>query len=178
MKLKDIADYVTEKIGSDKISIENYVTTDCILPDKQGRTIATNLPPQRCTLTKFQNGDVLVANIRPYLKKIWRADRDGGASADVLVFRTKKGHNDKYLFAVLMQDAFYDWTMKGPKGSRMPRGDKNQIMDFPVFEIGRTQEEVIGNLISDIEYKISLNKQINRNLLVRSSTMVTVRCAA
>ena len=164
MKLKDIANYVTEKIGSDKITIENYVTTDCILPDKQGRTTATNLPPQRCTLTKFQKGDVLVANIRPYLKKIWCANCDGGASADVLVFRAKNGHTDKYLYAVLMQDAFYDWTMKGPKGSRMPRGDKNQIMDFPIIEMDHSQEEVIGNLISDIENKINLNKQINRNL--------------
>lgn len=146
------------------VSVENYVTTDNLLPNKQGRTAATNLPPQKCTLTKYQVGDVLVANIRPYLKKIWRADTVGGASADVLVFRSKNGHSGKYLNAVLMQDSFFDWTMKGPKGSRMPRGDKNQIMRFPICDIGIERENFVGNLISEIDAKINLNRQINRNL--------------
>ena len=163
MQLKDIADYVLERISSDCITLENYITTDCLLSDKQGRTMASNMPPQRCTLVRYQKGDVLVSNIRPYLRKIWYADCEGGASADVLVFRAKDGHSSQYLYSVLLQDAFYDWTMKGPKGSRMPRGDKDQIMCFPITDIGN-QEQTIGSLIENITKKISLNKQINQNL--------------
>ena len=163
MQLKDIAQFVTEKISSRCVTLQDYVTTDSLLPNKQGRAMAQNLPPQPCTLTKFQKGDVLVANIRPYLQKIWFADYEGAASADVLVFRSINGHSPQYLYAVLLQDAFYEWVMLGTKGSRMPRGNKDQIMRFPITDIGE-QEQQVGSLVENISNKISLNKQINQNL--------------
>ena len=85
-QLSSIADYVTDKISSNDIALREYVTTDCILQNKKGREIATNLPPQSCCLPRYQRGDVLIANISPYLKKVWFADIDGGASSVVLVF--------------------------------------------------------------------------------------------
>ena len=163
MQLRDIADYVSERINSDYVELENYITTDCLLPNKQGRTIATNLPPKKYSLIKFQKGDILVSNIRPYLKKIWFAECNGGASTDVLVFRAKKEHLSTYLYSVLLQDSFYEWTMKGPKGSRMPRGDKNQIMRFHIVDIAESAYPT-GKIIKALNEKISLNKQINQNL--------------
>lgn len=177
MNLKDIAQLVTDKISSRQVTLQDYVTTDSLLPNKQGRTIAQNLPPQPCTLTRFQVGDVLVANIRPYLQKVWFADCEGAASADVLVFRAINGHSPQYLYAVLLQDSFYEWVMLGTKGSRMPRGNKDQIMRFPITDIAN-QEQNIGSLIENISKKISLNKQINQNLPDRSSVTVATRRAA
>ena len=163
MKLSEIAFYVEERVNSDTISLEEYVTTDCILQNKRGRECATNLPPQSCSLVCYKKGDVLVANIRPYLKKIWYADMNGAASSDVLVFRAKDGHSSEFLFATLLQDSFYDYVMQGAKGSRMPRGDKEQIMryEMPTLSIA---EESIGKFIMDINRKIRLNEQINQNL--------------
>lgn len=85
-QLCEIAYFVTDKIPLENVLLTDYVTTDSLLPNKEGRCVAQNLPPQKCVLTHYKCGDVLVANIRPYLKKIWFADREGGASADVLVF--------------------------------------------------------------------------------------------
>ena len=163
MKLSEIAFYVEERVNSDTISLEEYVTTDCILQNKRGRECATNLPPQSCSLVCYKKGDVLVANIRPYLKKIWYADIDGAASSDVLVFRAKDGHSSEFLFATLLQDSFYDYVMQGAKGSKMPRGDKEQIMryEMPTLSIA---EESIGKFIMDINRKIRLNEQIHQNL--------------
>lgn len=163
MKLSEIAFYVEERVNSDTISLEEYVTTDCILQNKKGRECATNLPPQSCSLVCYKKGDVLVANIRPYLKKIWYADMDGAASSDVLVFRAKDGHSSEFLFAALLQDSFYDYVMQGAKGSKMPRGDKEQIMryEMPTLSVA---EESIGKFIMDINRKIRLNEQINQNL--------------
>ena len=163
MKLSEIAFYVEERVNSDTISLEEYVTTDCILQNKRGRECATNLPPQSCSLVCYKKGDVLVANIRPYLKKIWYADIDGAASSDVLVFRAKDGHSSEFLFATLLQDSFYDYVMQGAKGSKMPRGDKEQIMryEMPTLSVA---EESIGKFIMDINRKIHLNEQINQNL--------------
>ena len=180
MKLADIADYVTDKIGSDKISLEEYVTTDSLLQNKRGRETAQNLPPVTCALVNFKSGDVLVANIRPYLKKVWLADTDGGCSSDVLVFRSKNGHSSNFLYAVLMQDAFFDYAMLGAKGSKMPRGDKGQIMRYEIPIFSTLEEENIGNIAVDIMSKISINRQINDNLpwLDHSLKGVITRLAA
>ena len=162
-KLSSIAYYVTDKISSNDISLVEYVTTDCILQNKKGRGIATNLPPQPCSLIRYKRGDVLIANIRPYLKKVWFADIDGGASPDVLVFRAKDGHSPSFLYAVLLQDSFFDYVMQGTKGSKMPRGDKEQILryEMPIFS---SLEESIGTFFLNLDSKIRLNEQINQNL--------------
>ena len=164
MVLADIAIYVTDKISSENITLEEYVTTDSLLQNKRGRCNAQNLPPIACNLTHFREGDILVANIRPYLKKIWLADSEGGCSADVLVFRAKEGHSSEYLHAVLLQDAFFSYAMKGAKGSKMPRGDKDQIMRFPIHQVSPSDEPRIGNIIHSLNKKIELNAALNHYL--------------
>ena len=164
MRLAGIATYVNEKISSSNITLDQYVTTDSLLQDKRGREYAQNLPPVTTNLIHYQPGDVLVANIRPYLKKVWFADCEGGASSDVLVLRAKNANDTTFVYALLMQDSFYDYAMKGAKGSKMPRGDKDQIMryEFPIFS--PEQRKDIGKFITDIESKIAVNRHINDNL--------------
>ena len=164
MKLRDIAEFVTDKISSSSISLDSYVTTDSLLQNKRGRELAQNLPPMQCALTNYKKGDVLVANIRPYLKKVWFADSEGGCSSDVLAFRAKNGHCSLFLYTVLMQDAFFDYAMSGAKGSKMPRGDKDQIMRYELPTFTPMEEENIGNMMVDIMSKINVNRQINDNL--------------
>ena len=164
MKLNDIAEFVTDKISSSSISLDRYVTTDSLLQNRRGRETAQNLPPMPCALTHYRQGDVLIANIRPYLKKVWYADSEGGCSSDVLAFRAKNGHCPSFLYTVLMQDAFFDYAMSGAKGSKMPRGDKDQIMRYELPTFTPMEEENIGNMMVDIMSKIKVNRQINDNL--------------
>ena len=164
MKLANIATFVNDKISSCNINLEQYITTDCLLQDKRGRVCAQNLPPIATNLTHYQPGDVLVANIRPYLKKVWFADCEGGTSSDVLVFRAKDPDDTPFLYAILMQDAFYDYAMNGAKGSKMPRGDKDQIMRYEIPTFSPKQRKNIGKFITDIESKIAINRTINDNL--------------
>ena len=164
MKLCEISEFVVDKINSSKLALTDYVTTDSLLQNKRGRECAQNLPPVPCTLTSFKKGDVLVANIRPYLKKVWLADKDGGCSSDVLAFRATNGYSSLFLYAVLMQDAFFDYVMQGAKGSKMPRGDKSQIMRYELPTFSSLEEKNIGNFVFDIVRKIQLNCQINDNL--------------
>lgn len=163
-QLCEIAYFVTDKIPLENVLLTDYVTTDSLLPNKEGRCVAQNLPPQKCALTHYKCGDVLVANIRPYLKKIWFADREGGASADVLVFRAKSGHSQEFLYALLLQDTFYDYVMKGKKGSKMPRGDRDQIMRYYIPKLSLAEEACIGNMILSFCTKVNVNRLINDNL--------------
>jgi len=164
MKLSEIATFVEDKISSNSISLADYVTTDSLLPNKEGKALATNLPPVICSLTHFRKGDVLVANIRPYLKKVWLADKEGGCSSDVLVFRVKEGNKSSFLYAIMLQDRFFDYAMKGAKGSKMPRGDKDQIMRYELPTFSPQEQENIGNLVISITNKLWLNRSINHNL--------------
>ena len=120
------------------------------------------------------------------MKPVWMsfrrlpcADVDGGASPDVLVLRAKNGHSPNYLYAILLQDSFFDYVMQGTKGSKMPRGDKEQILRYevPTFSCS---EESIGTFFLNLDSKIRLNEQINQNLptLDHSSEVVEVRLAA
>ena len=164
MKLSDIATFVEDKISSNSISLADYVTTDSLFPNKEGKTFATNLPPVVCSLTHYREGDVLVANIRPYLKKVWLANKEGGASTDVLVFRVKKSNKSSFLYAVLLQDRFFEYAMKGAIGSKMPRGDKEQIMRYELPTFSPQEQENIGNIIIRITKKMQLNRSLNHNL--------------
>lgn len=162
MKLNDIAYFVEDKILSENIKLDQYVTTDSLLQNKKGRTFAQNLPPQKCSLVHFKKGDVLLGNIRPYLKKIWYANIEGGCSQDVLVLRAKNNLESKFLYALLMQDSFFDYEMKATKGSKMPRGDKSHIINFPCLDLNNKTE--IGKLLSSLDDKIALNRRMNAKL--------------
>ncbi len=164
MVLKDIAYYVDASVSSDSIELKQYVTTDSLLQNKEGKTDASNLPPQPCSLTHFLPEDVLVANIRPYLKKVWMADIEGGCSKDVLVIRAKGKHNAEYIYALSLQDTFFENAMLGKKGTKMPRGDKDKIMEYPVLGHCEDDERKVGHIISCIQRKIIHNTRINAEL--------------
>ena len=168
-KLSNVSCYVTEKISVDSIDISEYITTDNLLQNKKGRVIAEKLPTQK--VTRFKKNDILIANIRPYLKKIWQADIDGGASSDVLVVRPNDVIDNNFLYYALTQDSFFEYVMKGSKGTKMPRGDKSQIMDFVIPNLEIDEQIKIGKLLKSIDQKIQINNQINQELEAMAKTI-------
>lgn len=131
-KLGDIAPFVTEKVSYTKISPKSYISTDNMLQNKAG-VVAYNGVPNIGRVTLYRKGDILISNIRPYLKKIYLAKTKGGCSNDVLVFRNTKDNilND-YLYAILSNDLFFEFMMTGKTGLKMPRGDKKMIPNFGI----------------------------------------------
>lgn len=132
-RLSAVAPYVTTSIKMSSISVADYITTDNMLQNRAG-IVAYDGIPNIDSITEFKKGDILVSNIRPYLKKIWMADRDGGCSKDVIVFRNSKPTavlND-YLKIIMSTDTFFDFMMVGKKGVKMPRGDKKVIPNFEI----------------------------------------------
>lgn len=130
-KLGDICNYVNEKIDIDNVETGDYISTENMCPNKQGVVLASSVP-ENGKATKYRIDDVLLSNIRPYFKKIWLSDREGGCSADVLCIR---GKNELYAFFsyyTVRQDEFFDYVMLGSKGCKMPRGDKSHIMNWPI----------------------------------------------
>ena len=147
VKLGDVCEEIRERISTDVISLETYITTDNMLKSCGGVRVAESLPPNT-SLVRYKIGDVLLSNIRPYLKKLWRATCDGGCSSDVIVFRSSRGDLDSnYLYQVLSQEAFFDYVMQNVSGTKMPRGKREWIKDFtfplPPLEV---QREIVAKV--------------------------------
>lgn len=160
-KLKDYAYYVTDKISATELNSKKYISIDNMLVNKAGVTTSEYVPLEG-NVTRFKVGDILLGNIRPYFKKIWLAGFNGGCSPDVLCIRSNGKVSAEFLYSLLSQDIFFDYDMAGAKGSKMPRGDKNHIMNFPVPNISSKEE--IGKFIVSIDNKIQNNNKINTEL--------------
>ncbi len=161
--LSDICDYAKGKINVSVLDEDTYISTENMMPNKGGITGASSLPTVAQTQS-FSAGDVLVSNIRPYFKKIWFAEFDGGCSNDVLVFRTKEGVSKRFLYYVLADDTFFNYSMATSKGTKMPRGDKAAIMKYQVPDFTYEEQEKIAGLLEALDKKIQLNAEINENL--------------
>lgn len=161
--LASLCEYRKGKVSVEQLNKNTYISTENMLPNKGGVTLATSLP-NISLAQEFRKHDILVSNIRPYFKKIWKAEYDGGCSNDVLVFRAKDDCDPTFLFYLLADDNFFNYATATAKGTKMPRGDKSAIMQYsvPVFEID-TQKK-IGALLWSIDQKVRLNNQINENL--------------
>ena len=162
-KLEEICLFRMEKTNVANLTTKTYISTENMLPNKSGIVNATSLPTVNLTQA-FENGDVLVSNIRPYFKKIWKARINGGCSNDVLVFVAKKDIDSNFLYYVLADDAFFAYAMATSKGTKMPRGDKKSIMQYevPCYDV-ETQQK-IASILKSIDEKIELNNAINNNL--------------
>ncbi len=171
VKLSNAVTYSKGRIASKDVSLETFITTDNILQNKGGISIATNLPPSEGAMPLYKPNDILIANIRPYLKKIWFSNRTGGCSADVLVLDVKKEFDPKFIFYSLFRDDFFDHVMRGSKGTKMPRGDKDQILNFLIPNLALSTQQQIASVLSAIDAKIELNNRINAELEAMAKTL-------
>jgi len=129
--LNDICSYSSERVAVSTLTLDTYISTENMLTDKGGFARATSLPTISQT-TAFAVGDTLVSNIRPYFKKIVYCGFAGGCSTDVLCFRPHSSNLSNFVYNALYGDIFFDYTVAGSKGTKMPRGDKQQIMNYRI----------------------------------------------
>lgn len=153
-----VADFVNEKISLSSVSTAEYVSTENLLPDYGGVAVASKLPAVG-SVTRYQIGDVLISNIRPYLKKVWHADRDGGVSNDVMVVRAKGVLSSAFLASVLKSDAFIGYVMLGAKGVKMPRGDVDSMRQYPVGHPGEREQQKIVDCLTSLDKVISAQER-------------------
>ena len=163
-KLSDICSFRKGKISVDGLNRSTYISTENMLPNKCGITEASSLPTVQLT-QEYKKGDVLVSNIRPYFKKIWKATYDGGCSNDVLVFAANSNTDKDFLYYILADDDFFAYSMATSKGTKMPRGDKTSIMQYEVPVMDIELQRRIASILKSIDEKIELNNAINNNLL-------------
>lgn len=169
--LADLCDFSKDKIAVSEISVKNYFSTENMLSDKKGTTEAANLPAVEQT-TACHIGNVLVSNIRPYFKKILYCQCEGGCSADVLCFVPKIPELSAYLYCTLYADKFFDFMVAGSKGTKMPRGDKKQIMTYSVCLPSENELKNFNAAVLPMFQLIESNRRENARLSLLRDTLL------
>lgn len=170
IKLGDVCQFSEDRTAVASLDKTNYISTENLLPDRNGIIDAATLP-KTSTTPEFVAGNVLLSNIRPYFKKIWYATFDGGCSADVLVLKVNESIDAKFLYYALSEDKFFDYMTATAKGTKMPRGDKLSIMNYSVPDFSLTMQKKIAALLGALDDKIALNKKINATLEAMAKTL-------
>lgn len=169
--LSDICSYSRDKVAVSELNVSTYFSTENMLPGKAGSTEATSLPTTSQT-TACHKGDTLISNIRPYFKKIVYCEDKCGCSPDVLCFTPSQPCYSAYLFSTLYADKFFAFMVAGSKGTKMPRGDKQQIMTYPV--VLPSEEELAGfnTIASPLLEQIYSNRAENKRLSILRDTLL------
>ena len=169
--LSDVCSYGTEKVPISELSVSNYFSTENMQPNKAGAVDASSLPSVSQT-TRCHKGDVLVSNIRPYFKKIVYANEDCGCSTDVLCFNPKEKRYSAFLFGTLYMDRFFDYMVAGSKGTKMPRGDKQQIMNYPIVIPATRDLEEYNEVVTPMLEQMSFTRAENIRLISLRDTLL------
>lgn len=165
-KLGEVAEYAKGRILATDVDENTYVGVDNLLQNCRGVKESTNVPAEG-TVIQFLKKDILIGNIRPYLKKAWLADRDGGTNGDVLAIRVKDENeiSSDFLYVILSSDAFFEYDMLYAKGAKMPRGDKNVVMMYPIpVPPLPVQEEIVRILDEYTELETELEAKLSEEI--------------
>ena len=146
------------KDRTDNIHYESYISTENMIKDKGGVTIASSLPDSK-TASAYRPNDILLSNIRPYFRKIWYADKNGSCSNDVLVVRANEDIDSKFLYYVLSDNNFFNYDTVTSKGTKMPRGTQTAIMKYLVPDINIGKQRKIANILSAYDKLIENNNK-------------------
>lgn len=137
---------------------ENLVFVDNLKSMYGGVSFSPEQARAESSLVGYTEGDILIGNIRPYLKKIWRATLEGAASPDVLVIRSKGSINPSFLYTHLANDAFFGYMSDTSRGTKMPRGDKGEILSFPIYLPSVMEQAQIASFFSLLDGRLQAEK--------------------
>ena len=162
-KLGDVMNFSTTRVNSSELNEDNYVSTENMLQDYQGIMEAKSVP-EDVNVISYSCGDILISNIRPYLKKVWKATFNGGCSSDVFVLKANDNIESDYLHYVIANDKFINFVMSGAKGVKMPRGDKKQMKTYSLSLPQIQEQHKIARLLSLLDERITTQNKIIEDL--------------
>lgn len=169
-QLSDLCNIISVKTSMVNASLENYVSTENMIPNFGGLVKAEKLP-SGSMVNAFLQDDVLFSNIRTYFKKVWFAEFSGTVSADVLVFRAKQTCDPKYLYYRLCEPDFTEYTVLTSRGAKMPRGDKEAILSYKFSLPSLPEQKAIASVLSSLDDKIDLLHRQNKTLEAMAETL-------
>ena len=129
---------------------------------------------------KFCNGDTIMARITPCLENgktayvdVLRDGEVGFGSTEFIVLRAKPGVTDKqYVYYLSISPTFRKYAIKSMVGSSGRQRVQQSVLDDMILCLPPLEEQVrIGKCLTVFDDRISLNNQINDNLLQQAQAI-------
>lgn len=169
-------EWVTKRLGSvasirnEKIStLANDVASFCVELEQIGQNTGqieghSDARGRRAVKYHFQKDDVLFGRLRPYLRKFWRADREGVCSTEIWPLVPLNGQmTPSFLFQTVRTETFIE-AANSSYGTHMPRSDWKALEQLEVhLPSDQVEQAAIAEVLSEMDAELfALEKQTNK----------------
>ncbi|MHB1510128.1 MAG: restriction endonuclease subunit S [Acidimicrobiales bacterium] len=131
-RLRTIAQLVTECAPQE---VRPYVALEFI-NGGTGRLLDDVELPERAApetgAAGVEVGDVLFGKLRPYLAKVWLADRAAFASTELLCLRPRSIVDSRWLYYLCTGRPLIEWAVATSDGTKMPRTSWEKLAEYRV----------------------------------------------
>ena len=134
----------------------------------------------RSTANHFQTGDVLYSRLRPYLNKVWRADREGLCSSEFIVLPPNDRVDSGFLCYRLNAHDFVSFANHLNTGDR-PRVDFEQISTFQTWmpKTISEQRQIVAEIekqFTRLEAGVAALRRVQANLKRYRAAVLKAAC--
>lgn len=137
IRVGDLVDSVNDTIhpGDDRRGADEFIGLEHV-ESHTGRAIGGRLVgEERGRKFRFEEGDVTYGYLRPYLNKVWVADRIGLCSVEQFVLRPRTRLNVKVLGHILRSQAVLDDTAVATNRLQLPRLRLSTLLDMQIPDV-------------------------------------------
>jgi type I restriction enzyme S subunit len=174
-RLKFAVSLRNEKIEAEEANLE-YVGLEHI-EAWTGKRIADESASSEGIATRFVEDDVLFGKLRPYLAKVYLAERTGMATTEALVLKTEPALIPAFLKYVLLSDKFIDSVSGSTYGAKMPRANWDSIGSIPILLPSHEEQRQIAGFLdwkaAQIDSLIAKKKQLMAMLAEKRLAIIT-----
>lgn len=150
-RLKNLATNVSTK--SPEISDDDFLVALENIESNTGQFIESSTEYENNGIA-FKKSHLLYNKLRPYLNKVYLAERDGICVGDIIVVECSKKLLPKFLQYKMLSDAFCSVVMSSVQGTKMPRTSWEFISSLK-FGIPTPDEQLtIAHYLDDQTQKI------------------------
>jgi type I restriction enzyme S subunit len=110
------------------------------------------------TKTIFHKEDILFGKLRPYLKKYWIANVDGVCTTEILVFRAQRNNDPRYIYYLVQNQRFINYTISSSFGTKMPRTSWDIIKRYKIGKPDFEEQKRISKILFTIDSQIETNR--------------------
>lgn len=158
-RLKNVCSQINIKENSKENSLP-YIGLENI-ESGSGRYIDTTSEVEGMA-NRFCKNNVLFGKLRPYLSKVYLAEKDGICSTEFIVYDTKS-NNCRFIHKLLLSQAFIEVVNSSTYGAKMPRANSDFInniyVQIPPLSEQQSISDYLDQKCSEIDELITIKQQ-------------------
>lgn len=111
---------------------------------------------------RFHPGDIVYGYLRPYLNKVWVADRSGLCSVDQYVLRPDEGVSADYIAYAMRSRSTLDEANRLTHSLQLPRLRSGLLLDIRIPKPPRGVDDLVSRLSTATEHVLDLHRAHER----------------